>query len=294
MASPRSKDTLRREVYLLKQLQSLYAWRGSLVDTVIEKLIVPGINSKNLPSEHDVITFSMKLMDKQIEFGKERKYRFNNITKSDAGEVYCAFYDVEYNGGLDEEALQEAREDVIISLKNLMRSKFLGELVEKSLYVIAQRPLIFKFEKTPVSGTPDLLVFYPDKPPLITDWKVHSSLDTDSWLQLGIYAITLSRTKPHKDFPNGIETWIEDPTTFQLVEYQLLMDKQKEHRISYSDVADIEDYIFESINQINNLLSGKKYGEIDINNFPTTRYPDICVKCQFKKLCWRRNWYDPY
>jgi len=288
VASPTAKNPLRREAYLLKQLQTVYAWRGSLVDTIIEKLIVPGINSKNMPSEDSVIASSLDLMDRQLQFGKEKKYRHCNATKSNIGDEYCAFFDVEYNGGLDERTIQEAKEDVIISLKNLMHSDFLNEIVINSSYAIAQRQITFRFEGINVSCTPDLLIFYRDNPPLIVDWKVHTFANADYWLQLGIYAIALSRTKPHRDFPENIESQIKDPKTFRLVEYQLLKNKQREYSLSPKDIADIEDYIFLSYTRMENLLNGKKFKELDLEHFRTAYSPEICFKWQFRKLCWRK------
>ena len=294
VASHTAKNPLRREAYRLKQLQSVYAWRGRLVDAVIEKVIVPGIKSKNPPSEDDVITFSMDLLEKQLKFGKERKSRCCNATKSSIGEAYCAFYDMEYNGGLDENAVLEAKEDVIVSLRNLLRSNLIREIMEKSSYIAAQRSLIFQFEETTISCTPDLLVFFTSASPLIIDWKVHTFANTDSWLQLGVYAIALSKIEPHKDFPKGTKNQFEDPTTFRLIEYQLLKNEQREYAISSEDIADIEDYIFISCTQMNNLLNGKKFKELDIEQFHTARFPEVCCKCQFRKLCWRKNWYEPY
>lgn len=288
VASSRAKNSLRREAYLLKQLQSLYAWRGSVVDTVIENLIVPRIRSKNVPSEDEVITFSTNLMDRQLKFGKEKRHRHHNLTKSSIGDEYCAFYDVEYNGRLDEDTIQEAREDVIISLRNLLHSNLIREITEKSSYIAAQRSLIFKFEDVTISGTPDLLAFFDDAPPKIIDWKVHAFARTDFWLQLGLYAIALSRIKPHKDFPKGVESQLKDPTTFRLIEYQLLKNRQRVYSISSGDVADIEDYIFMSCTQMNNLLKGKKFKELDIEKFQTTRFPKICCNCQFRKICWKK------
>jgi len=288
-ASHAAKNPLRREAFLLKQLQSVYAWRGRLVDTVIEKVIVPGIKSKNLPSQDDAITFSINLMKKQLKFGKERKFRCNNATKSSVGETYCAFYDMEYNGGLDENSVLKAKEDVIVSLRNLLRSNLIREIMEKSSYIAAQRSLIFHFEETTISCTPDLLVFFPNESPLIIDWKVHAFARADYWLQLGIYAIALSRIEPHKDFPKGIKSQLEDPTTFRLIEYQLLKNEQREYSISLEDIADIEDYIFLSCTQMNNLLNGKKFKELDIEQFRTARFPETCCKCQFRKLCWRKT-----
>ena len=289
MANSRARDPLRREAYMLKQLQSLYAWRGSLVDSVIEKFIVPRMKSKNLPSEDDVIAFSIKLMDKQLEFGKARKFRCDNATKSSARDSYCAFYDLEYNGGLDEDTLQRAKEEALISLSNLMRSGFLMQVMESSSFIAAQRSLVFRFGNTAISCTPDFVAFFPDQPSLITDWKVHSFANADSWLQLGVYAFALSKIKPHRDFPEGIQGQLEDPANIRLVEYQLLKNQQRKYSVSPEDIVDIEDYIFKSCTQMNRLVDGKKYNELDINRFPTARSPEICERCQFKMLCWKKE-----
>jgi len=289
LANHKSKDPLRREAYLLKQLQSLYAWRGSLVDSVIQKMIVPKIKFGNLPSEAGVIDFSMKLMDKQLEFGKAAKHRCTDITKSNGNGAYCAFYDVEYNGGISEETLQEARQDVVTSLRNLINSDFLKQITADSSYVAAQRSLVFHFENTTISCTPDLLTFFSAAPPLIVDWKVHSFSNAESWLQLGVYAVALSRIEPHKDFPEGIKTQLRDPTNIRLVEYQLLKNKQREYSVSPEDIADIYDYIFISCTEMNKLVNGKKHDSLDINQFQTARSPKTCEGCQFKKLCWMKT-----
>ncbi len=288
MANHKSNDPLRKEAYLLKQLQSLHAWRGSLVDSVIQKLIVPRIKSRNFPSEDEVIDFSMKLMDKQLEFGKARKHRCPNVTKSNGNGAYCAFYDLEYNGELNEQALQKARQDVAVSLRNLVHSDFLKKIMTNSSYVTAQRPLVFEFENTTISCTPDLLAFFNDAPPLIVDWKVHSFGNADSWLQLGVYAVALSRTEPHKDFPEDIQNQLKDPANVRLVEYQLLKNKRREYSISPEDIADIYDYIFRSCTEMNRLVNGKKYDKLHINQFQTARSPETCERCQFKKLCWKK------
>jgi len=288
MANHISKDTLRREAYLLKQLQSLYAWRGSLVDDVIEKLIVPRMRCGILPSESEVVDFSMKLMDQQIEFGIAAKHRCQNMIKSNGNGAYCAFYDVEYNGGLDEKTLQDARQEVKTSLVNLLQSSFIKDIMRNSSTLIAQRSLMFEFEKTTISCTPDLIVLAKQDRPLIVDWKVHAFGDADSWLQLGVYAVALASVKPHKDFPPSIQHVLKDPTNIRLVEYQLLKNKQREYSISLEDIDDIYDYIFRSCSEMNRLVKGRKYEELDINQFQTARSPSVCEKCQFKKLCWKK------
>jgi hypothetical protein len=49
-----AKDKLRKEAYYLKQLQSIYAWRGSLVDKVISRKIVPAMKKGHMPSVKEV------------------------------------------------------------------------------------------------------------------------------------------------------------------------------------------------------------------------------------------------
>ena len=288
MANARSKDPLRREAYLLKQLQSVYAWRGSLVDTVIEKFIVPRMKSDVLPSEEEVINFSMNLMDKQLEFGKEKKHQLPNIAKSNVGDEYCAFYDVEYNGRLDEDTLQEAREEVVVSLRNLVNSDFLRKIMEKSPFFAAQRSLTFGFGNATISCTPDLITFFADDSLLITDWKVHAFASADAWLQLGVYAFALSNIKPHKDFPESVRSQLGNPTKIRLVEYQLLKNKKRAYSVSSEDIVDIEDYVYKSSTQMSMMVNGQKYNELDISQFPTARSPEICARCQFRKLCWRK------
>lgn len=284
VANPNSKDPLRREAYLLKQLQGISAWRGSLVDIVIQKSIIPKMRYHSLPSENEVLKYATRLIDKQLAFGKEKKYLSTN--KSSADDAYCAFYELEYEDGLDDEKLQKARDDITISLKNLLHSNLIKEIMTNNSYIISQRELTFPFEEDiNVSCTPDMIVFFKNKSPLIVDWKVHLFGNTDAWLQLGIYALALLRTKPHKDFPQDTYK-IEHPSDVHLIEYQLLKNVQRKYSISSDDIIDIEDYIFESSMRMKKLVNGRKYSRLDISRFETARSPEICEKCQFKKLCW--------
>jgi hypothetical protein len=287
MASPTSKDPLRREAYMLKQLQSLHAWRGSIVDKVIERFIIPNVKAKHLPSEDEVNDYCNKLMENQIAFGKARMHLRPNVTKSVGGDTYCAFFDLEYNGGLDEAKLDVAKEEARTALRNLIQGDFLRKIMEKSTRIIAQRQITFKMDKFTVSCTPDLIVFYYDAPPLIVDWKVHYYANADSWLQLAVYAVALSKVKPHKDFPDRAHCIIEDAGRIRMLEYQLFKNEQREYSISSEDQADIYDYIFKSCIDIDGIVGEKKYDAIDVSQFQTARSPQLCDRCQFKRICWR-------
>ena len=286
MASHGLKNAERREVYLLKQLQSVFAWRGSLVDKVIELAIVPQLNKGIIPTKEDIITYAHELFEKQLAFGKECCHLQEGMTKTKAKECFCAFYDIEYNGDLDETQIEKARDDVDIALTNLIESSMLPSLVEDKPYLVAQRHMSFHFEEDNVMCTPDLIALYPDKAPMIVDWKVHSFGNNVHWLQLGVYGLALSRIKPHSDFPDSFPVYVNDPTQIKLIEYQLLSNTPREYKLTKQDLIDIEDYIFKSLSQMNRLVEGKKHGQIDINTFQTAQYPEICGRCQFKKICW--------
>lgn len=286
VASHGKKDFYRREVFLLKQLKSIYAWRGSLVDTVIERKIVPEILRKRIPSKDDVLNFALKLVEDQIEFGKSQKFRDLDITKSKVGDIYTAFFDLEYSGCLDEKKLQEGISEIKKSLLNLLNSDLLQEIKNKSTYVIAQRPLNYNFDGTTITCIPDLIVFFEKSGYMIVDWKVHAYATTEYWLQLGIYGYVFSLMKPHQDFTSYLQNESCDVQKLRLIEFQLLKNQIREYSLSEADIADIEDYIFESITQMNTLTDGKKYDQLDINQFRTAYSPNICNRCGFKKVCW--------
>jgi hypothetical protein len=46
VANAKAKDPLRREVYLLSKLQSIWAWRGRVVDQLLGTEIVKALDSR--------------------------------------------------------------------------------------------------------------------------------------------------------------------------------------------------------------------------------------------------------
>jgi len=286
IASSRSNDPLRKEAHLLKQLQSVSAWRGSIVDTIIHEKIYPRLRTNQLPDTNEIFTYADDLIERQLQFGKENGHRQDDISKTMMGDNYCAFYDLEYNGSLDDRSIQTAKKEVKDAIEALLDSSLLKEIAEGSEHVISQRPLIFKISDFQVTSTPDMVVFFEDKPPEIIDWKVHYFGNSDAWLQLGIYSLALSRVKPHRDFPDSFKNHKESPETFKLLEYQLLKNIQRNYSLKSDDILDLEDHIFRSASQMTKVLNGKKYDDLDLSVFKTALRPQICGRCQFKKLCW--------
>jgi hypothetical protein len=289
VAQPKAKEGIRREAYVLKQLKSIYAWRGSLVDTIIHKLITPSLLHHRLPDETEVLEYAKRLVKSQISFAREQKHKHLGVTKSSSGDNYCALYDLEYDGKLDDELLKVAEEDIALSLRNLLHSDFIDRIAKDNKYVISQRNLSYRCYDVNVVCIPDMIVFFEDKPPLIIDWKVHAFGNSDAWLQLGIYSVALSNVTPHKDFPENFVKTAKDASQINLLEFQLLKNVQRKYSITDDDVLDIEDYIFKSITQMKNLVNGRDYNDLDASLFLTAHNPQICTKCSFKKLCLRNE-----
>jgi hypothetical protein len=290
VANPRSTEGIRKETYLLKQLKSIYAWRGSLVDKVIQNYITPILLKHDIPNEKDVIDKALKLANSQIRFAKENKYRFPGITKSKVGNDYCALYDMHYKAKLDDASLKGAKDDIIVSLKNLLSSEILSDIARDNKYVVSQRTLSYHFfGGVNIVCVPDMIVFFENRQPLIIDWKVHAYGNSDAWLQLGVYSVALCNTSPHRDFPESHSNIHVEVSKIDLLEFQLLKNVQRKYTISDEDVLDIEDYMLTSINQIKNLVNGRDFNDLDKSLFQTSRNPQTCKSCQFKCLCWRNE-----
>ena len=285
VASWNAQDELRREAYILKQLKSIYAWRGSLVDTVIEKLIVPQLKEKNIPTCSQIENYTLDLIERQLNFAKEKKYRENGITKSQAGDDFCALYEIEYETGLDDNLIDKAVIEIFTSLKNLLKSNLVTKILENSSHIYAQPVLNCTFNEINIIANPDLVIFFYKEPPLIVDWKVHFYGDSDAWLQLGIYAYVFMNSK----FNEYLNEPLDDPTKIQLIEYQLLKDFQRDYNITLENIADIEDYIFKSTQKMNKYQINSNY---DISNeiqYNTAIHPKYCEFCNFRKLCWEKK-----
>ncbi|MHA1169497.1 MAG: PD-(D/E)XK nuclease family protein, partial [Candidatus Hodarchaeales archaeon] len=287
MANAISKDKERKEAFILGQLRSIYAWRGSLVDTIIHERIVPPLNKGVVPDKDETISFMMELAEKQIDFAKDRVYRNVGVTKTSAGSEYCALYGVEYGDGLDAATIQKAKDDAKIAISNLLESELIEKLIAKDSYLISQRPLMINMKEFTIRGLPDLIVFNEEKGPSIIDWKVHTFGYTSAARQLGLYSLLFSRVKKHKDFPSYSKEKRIDTSAHTLLEYQLLKNQIKQYKVSPEELTNLEDSIYLSARNIIRFEQGLKFKSLHISDFPTARFPETCGFCNFKKLCWR-------
>ena len=281
MASKHSKDIDRYEAYILKQLGSIHSWRGKLVDYIIEILLVPEFNYNKIPPFNKIERLVSELMNKQLEFAKLRKYRDRKLTKKQAGNNFCALREIENSEGLENGAVEEIKEQVITSLKNLLHSELMEILVDPNTVLVAQKNLRYRFQEFNIISRPDLIVYFKDNPPMIIDWKVYFHRKDNAWMQLGSYAIALTECISEDPF----QKIIDDPTEIKLIEYQLLRNVQKNYKLTTSDVFNIKEYINNSSRAMDELVKNRKYHGLDFNQFEMAKDSESCEYCNFRRLC---------
>ena len=282
IASWNAKDKFRKEAYILKQLYSIYAWRGKIVDDVIENMIVPELISHQIPKLSEVKNYAIDLMEKQYEFAINKNYR-SGITKKNAGNSFCALKEIEFNNNISNEEYSKIQNDILYSLKNLVKSNLIRDIAENSIKIVAQKRINHNFDDVNVICIPDLIVLYEHLPALIIDWKVHEYANTEARSQLLTYAYIYYNSKYDENIRNLSR--IEDT---RLIEYQLLKDYKWEYPIEPEDILEIEDYIFTTSTQMKKLINGRGYNKLELSQFNTAKAPRFCNNCNYKKLCWKK------
>jgi hypothetical protein len=277
------KDPIRRRAYLLSKLQSIFAWRGQLVDTAIEKCLIPALNSKRRVTLTDMRAEARRLFGLQLEFARAHRLHEPGMSVKKAGDAFAAFHCIEYGGSVSDDDIERAWNDIDRALATLFELDELAAALKSATYVIAQRALIFSHSDESVRAVPDVIAFYDNRPPRIIDWKVHTFGQQEAWLQLGTYAVALTRCKPHRDFPQPMN-WAA--TDIGLEEVQLLTGVVRPHRVTDESLQDIESYIADSVNQIRLSMQGQEKLALVPEDFPTTQNPDVCSRCPYQALCW--------
>jgi hypothetical protein len=284
VANARARDPIRQEAHRLAQLQSLQAWRGSLVDETITRVVIPALQKKRKVTLDEAKRFATQLFDRQIAYA--RNHRTNNADGSgkNAGDDFAALHPFEYGEAISEQAIEVARSEVFTALSNLFRLDDIKAPLRNASKLIAQRSLAFSHSEVSVRAVPDLIAFYNDEAPLIVDWKVHAFGLQEAWLQLAIYVLALCRCNPHSDFPRLTEPFKEQQV--RILEVQLLGNEVREYHLEEDDFLRAEAYIAESATQILLLRDEGNFESLRAEDFLVTSYPETCESCPFRRLCW--------
>jgi hypothetical protein len=281
LASPKAtKQAQKRDAYLLGSLQSVAAWRGQVVDTVVEHVIVPRLIEKRLTPLSDLLIEARSVFDRQLAFARASRAREPGMTKSKAGIAFAALLIIEESGDIADADVAEAWSDVEQALRNLHGRDTLWKKLLTARRLLSQRTIWHELCGHKIRAIPDLIAFFHREAPLIIDWKVHYAGIRDSEFQLQTYALALVRSET----VDRDRQWKE--TDVRLAEVQLLTGQVRHYRLTAEKVSAVEDDILASISDIEICLNGKDRDDLNPLDLPATRYADACAACGFKKLCW--------
>jgi hypothetical protein len=285
VASGIAKDPYRRRVHLLGKLQSVHAWRGQIVDHVISTVIVNAVRNNQRITLDYVKRRAHEQFQAELQFA--RNNRSLEVPFSSSTPDFVLLHPMYYVGDISQRDLDAALADIDAALANLYWMDEVKSEMKSATVLIPQRSLTFSHSGASVRAVPDLIAFYEDRPPVVFDWKVHTFGVHEAWLQLGVYALALTRCSPHKDFPAASPNL--EPTQIELLEVQLLTKTCRRSRLEDVEIERVEAYIAESVTEIETALAGRSYSDVGPEDFGVTAYPNTCKTCAFQEVCWSNN-----
>ncbi|MDE2845217.1 MAG: PD-(D/E)XK nuclease family protein [Gemmatimonadota bacterium] len=280
--------SFRREVYLLGLLKSISQWRGDIVDKVLTMSFLTWHKHRVRLDPDKIIANARRHFDSQLAVAKDHHLHKPGLTPSKWSD-FVVFRCMEYEGAIAQNELDVAWQEIEQAIRNLFEMRSIAEAMKDAEVLVAQRSLQFRHSGMNVMAVPDLVVFAKERPPVIIDWKVHAFGVQEAWLQLGIYALALSRAKPHKDFPRDYSSW--KPIEVKLLEVQLLKQDLREYQLSTTDVVRLENHITTTSHEMLAAVGTlrPKYEDLIPEDFSVTSYPTTCEQCSYKRICWEEG-----
>jgi hypothetical protein len=289
LANALAKDPLRHEAYLLGKLSSIHAWRGKVVDQVIERSIVPALRSRSRVTLDDALQAADTLFDTQLAFALAHRVMDPGFKKSEHEHDFAAFFEVQYGKPPSEDNIAKARDEVHQALRNLFKSEQfegLRKVIKSANSIEAQCTLSFSYMGATVRSVPDLICLFRSEPPLIIDWKVHHFGVHDYYQQLVAYAIVLIRSGEHRSLPRAMRNC--EPPAVRLYECQLLKNEARQHIINQDDIDAVEERMACEIWEMLSAVDGITNADLSVDDFPTTNWPGVCASCNFQKICFEK------
>lgn len=276
VASHSSHDACRHEAFILKQLQHVSAWRGSLVHQVLSTHFLARIQARQ-PLDSAALTASAyELMEQQFAFSAARRYREPGMTKSAAGEAYCALYEHERGIEITPQDLDRVRTEIAGSLEYLAsQSAFLGCLYTGHGH-LTEIPLFFVLNGNTVAATIDLLFFNADGRPAVVDWKIAASETSDYQRQLLLYALAVARCG------RWPRIQAEDVS---LYEANLLKNVITTHTPTTNRLEEVEDWVYGSMVDVEALVGAGRFETLSLDDLDVAERPNTCAHCNFAPLC---------
>lgn len=274
------KDPLRQRAYFLrKRLQQLSWWPGKIVHKAIEDWILPEIKAGRWPNSDQIIHQAQDLAKKQFLFSQAGHYQ--TIPPEEEDETYFILAQHYFGEQLELDTLDKCIETITKALQYLLNSQTLPDFLMGRKWYQWERSLNFKVDATSMRAVPDLLM--PSKTQVgldIIDWKV-ATASSNYHFQVALYALAVQGTEWLADYARGgVRGYVInllDPDPGAALANPYIVDD--------SVLASTVNAIYEKNEQIEALIQGRKYDQIDIGLFEYANSVGTCALCNWRELC---------
>ncbi len=264
------RDKTTRILYVLKNLQNRWQWKGSTVHHEIEKVLKELVSTGDLVSAEKSKSRVTELMRSDFRFSRDGLYwqkdgSLRNVT---------ALFEHEYKTGTTDEVWKQTHDEAIKCLDSFFGSG-VPEVIkklpkEKIISIESMTASAFSFNPEKVFVKLDLAYESGDGVEIV-DWKTGAG-ESDK-LQFLVYTIFAYEE---------LEVPLEQ---ISLTEYNLLGDGPRAHRFSAHELNDAVEYVNESIAKMKGMLADPDENTAVMTDFPRTDNERICETCSFKKIC---------
>jgi hypothetical protein len=268
----RNADKVIRILYVLKNLQNRWQWKGSTVHHEIERILKELLSTGNFTPVTKSIERVTQMMREDFRNSREGRYwQREGSLKNEA-----ALFEHEYDTGISTDTWKKNYDEVISCLECFYNSQVLEEVrslpKEKIISVESMTASAFSFNTEKVFVKLDLAYETDDKISIV-DWKTGAG-ESDK-LQFLVYTIYA-----YEELEAPLEM-------ISLTEYNLNEGAEETHRFTAGEMNDAVDYINKSIAGMKSYLAEPDENIAIISDFPRTENERTCEMCNFKKICFQ-------
>jgi len=281
IANANAKDPLRHEAHILRQLTTPLGWLGNLVHSSIVQWGIPEIRQEGNMQADAIIEKTIALAERQEAFSRAHRYR--TVSKSRSNGNFLALDLHERGEDLSSVEKETIRARIKYAFENLTKINEVTGLIHRSRTLWTERRFVWKFNGNQIEVKPDLLLIDNSGRPILIDWKVRDTDTPTAILQLGTYGLIITESgsigKIRSEF-------------FRLLEVNLLKGYLIEHQATKEMFDRADDYIFRTLDGMHRTLGELTINEINPWMVETTQYATRCIKCQFRSLCGKGEYYE--
>lgn len=263
-------DEVTRILYVLKNLQNRWQWKGSAVHDEIERILKEFVSTGRLiPLEKSKERIT-EIMRNDFRSSRVGNYwNKNGSLRNEPG-----LFEHEYRLEIPDSTWKKIYDEVILSLENFYNTGVTDEISglpkEAVCSIENMTGAYFSFNNALYYVKLDLAYSIGDQIKIF-DWKTGSA-DADE-LQFVIYAMY------------AMEELDFELDKISVTELNLFENYTKLHTFSKKQIEFAGNYINKSIEDMKSYLSNPEENEAEMKNFPRTKDKKICEVCNFQKIC---------